>query len=425
MKRKYLYSYYNITFDYFDKIGIFNLKTNKIYIDSKEKVNEISQNNFSSINNEIIDKLFEDGILTEYENEEKILLDARKHSIENLNDNLTLVILTTTTCNANCYYCYQHEKDSKIIKSYLESKTIIKIIDYIKENQNNNPVNLWFFGGEPLLNSKAISNICKELKENHIDFNSYIITNGFLIDKYVKLFKYEWNIKNVQVTIDDIGLKYNSIKSYNVAKIDAFTKVINNITLLLNEKIYTKIRINFDVNNYNNVFNIIDFFYKKYGRNKYLKLSCSPIIGQNLETTNDVKLNPFIVINEKLIKLKYITRLSDIGIRNNNIECMIYSKSNAVIDCEGNMYKCEHLIPKGKDMRYYNLHDKKFITDNYDKWMTPEVPNKCLKCKVLPICYGGCKFKEYFFDENSNCIPIKNCISKLLTLYYENVEPLK
>ena len=69
-------------------------------------------------------------------------------------------ILTTTGCNARCFYCY--EKGTKPVT--MTAETASKVVRYILAHRGEEKVNLSWFGGEPLYNVQVIDQICKELK---------------------------------------------------------------------------------------------------------------------------------------------------------------------------------------------------------------------------------------------------------------------
>ncbi len=70
-------------------------------------------------------------------------------------------ILTTTGCNARCFYCY--EKGTKPVT--MTAETADKVVRYIVKHRGDEKVKISWFGGEPLVNAKVIDQICTELRE--------------------------------------------------------------------------------------------------------------------------------------------------------------------------------------------------------------------------------------------------------------------
>lgn len=87
-------------------------------------------------------------------------------------------ILTTTGCNARCFYCFEDGVDIKT----MSSRTAEQVATYIYNNSlNTEMVELRWFGGEPLVNYKAIDIICSNLQKMGQPFYSTISSNGTLI----------------------------------------------------------------------------------------------------------------------------------------------------------------------------------------------------------------------------------------------------
>ena len=87
-------------------------------------------------------------------------------------------ILTTTDCNARCFYCYEKGRN----RIPMQEETARKVVDFIIKNTPDKQVKLRWFGGEPLYNKEVISLICGELREAGIEFRSSMVSNGYLFD---------------------------------------------------------------------------------------------------------------------------------------------------------------------------------------------------------------------------------------------------
>lgn len=166
-----------------------------------------------------------------------------------------VVITTTTTCNANCQYCFERD----IVKHSSINKTqALKISKFLIEHYNNNNLNITWFGGEPLLNCDAIKIICDDLHKNNINFTSSIISNGSLFNQeIVDYLKTKANLKVAQITLDGYGEDNDKIKNYksNIT----FSNIIQNIVLLLNNQINVSIRLNLSENTFDSCKKIIEF----------------------------------------------------------------------------------------------------------------------------------------------------------------------
>lgn len=189
------------------------------------------------------------------------LAQKTKMNIMEINSSVLLpvitnyTIITTTDCNARCYYCY--EKNIKI--EYLSESTAIDIANFIIKNYTGIQIYIGWFGGEPLYNENVIDIICNILLENNIKFSSSMISNGILFDEN-KIDKYKniWKLSRCQITLDGINDSYNKIKNYIYTDIDAFNIVLHNIDILSKNGINTIVRLNLGLNNINELESVIE-----------------------------------------------------------------------------------------------------------------------------------------------------------------------
>ena len=109
-----------------------------------------------------------------------------------------LTILTTTGCNARCPYCY--EKGLKTVQ--MSEKTQNDVCNFIKTSGYKDISIVWF-GGEPLLNVQPIDSILSFCNLNGIHVESTMISNGYLVGKYLDKIVNDWQIKKIQIKLLD------------------------------------------------------------------------------------------------------------------------------------------------------------------------------------------------------------------------------
>ena len=119
------------------------------------------------------DQLKKMGFLVDDDFDE--LLALEKLRIKGMDDPVqNVTILTTTECNARCYYCFEHG-----IRQYPMTREIADAtVKYIKKNYPEKQLAINWFGGEPLLNFEIIKYITAQLKESGYEIISHITTNG-------------------------------------------------------------------------------------------------------------------------------------------------------------------------------------------------------------------------------------------------------
>ena len=156
-------------------------------------------------------------------------------------------VLTTTCCNAHCPYCY--EAGVKTVTMSAETAEVVA--DFIlMQSQGLKTVEIEWFGGEPLLNTRAIDMICARIMERkpaELKFESSMISNGYLVDDMIiQRMVGQWHLYQIQITMDGMATEYERVKGLGKG---AFEKVIQNMSALCAAGIHVVVRLNFDNNN--------------------------------------------------------------------------------------------------------------------------------------------------------------------------------
>ena len=178
-------------------------------------------------------------------------------------------ILTTTGCNARCFYCF--EKGTKSVS--MTAETASKVVHYIVAHRGDEEVSLKWFGGEPLVNAKVIDQICTELREQGVPFRSIMTSNGYLFDAdKVQRAKDLWQLRRVQITLDGTEQTYNRVKAYVHRGVNAFERVLQNIAMLTAAGIHVIIRLNVDKHNIGEMAELVQMLHQRFGTNEHLSI---------------------------------------------------------------------------------------------------------------------------------------------------------
>ena len=160
------------------------------------------------------------------------------------NDNVqNIVILTTTDCNARCYYCFERG----IKPEKMSFGTADALVDYCGKKYHDKKLLVSWFGGEPLLNYEIIEYITDKLIAKGYELSGYVTTNGSLLTPGMLLFFTErYANMTFQITLDALGDEYGKIKNYvDVPSSLAFNRTVENIKTILASKCKLLLRINF------------------------------------------------------------------------------------------------------------------------------------------------------------------------------------
>lgn len=320
-------------------------------------------------------------------------------------------ILTTTACNARCFYCYEQ----KVKKSTMKVETAKKIVDYItKYSPEDEEIELRWFGGEPLFNMKVIDTICEGLTENGVQFHSHFTTNGYLFDEDVIRKAIEvWHINACQITIDGTEKIYNKAKNYIYKdEKSPYKRVINNISTLINNGVNVGVRMNVDMYNCEDLKDLVYEFYNRFGNHPYLHLYCYPIFENEFFSRTDedrkIVFEKIKEIEEVMTDCNYFygDSLSPF-IRLNH--CMVDNAKAVTISPDGNLGLCEHYV----DSDFMgNVDDPENLDfDIINSWRVYEKDlDICSDCANFPNCVRASKC-----EEQSRCNPEYKdwCLRKL------------
>ncbi len=190
-------------------------------------------------------------------------------------------ILTTTECNARCFYCHE----SGIPQLSMSSEIADDVLNYILKH-GASKIHIMWYGGEPLVNLTAIDYISQGLLDHGIEFNSSMISNGYMFDdERAHKAKTLWHLDEVQITLDGLEDTYNRVKAY-VRKDDQslFYVILGNIEVLLQQGIHVKIRMNLDEYNVDELFALADLLLERFHDYKNCSIYSAPFLEDCLGT---------------------------------------------------------------------------------------------------------------------------------------------
>lgn len=297
------------------------------------------------------------------------------------------IILSTTRCNARCFYCYEMNSKGKTHMTY---DTAEKVAEYI---MNVVPpgakIEVGWFGGEPLFNSDVIEIITSRLNSAGINFSGNIISNCYLFtDELIQKAKLDWHITNVQVTFDGTEEVYNKIKDYIYdGNTSPYKIVINNVHKLLNNGISVNARMNCDHHNSENLKKLIvelNEEFKNYGNFSMYVWPLFEIGFTRSSEEKEILYKSILEIERMMLDLGYpCSHLLPYGVKGTH--CMVDSGNTITIGPKGDIGLCEHYIDKGFISHINNPTEKNF--EVIKSWRDYVKPNEfCKGCVVYPVC---------------------------------------
>ena len=293
-------------------------------------------------------------------------------------------VMTTTDCNARCWYCYELGR-SRIPMSI---ETAEKAVNFMISESKKHKIKILWFGGEPLYNSQIIDYISSRLRKSNCEFTAKMISNGYLFDETnISKAKNEWNIKQIQITLDGTENEYNRSKAYIYNEGSAFQKVINNIEGLLKSGIKVNIRMNIGENNCDNIYELTKYLLNKFSDYKLFSAYTAVLMeydNNKLSVKNHsehfketyYKINDMLYADCKNGKRKFAPQ-----IKTNS--CMADSDNAVLIAPNGGIGKCEHF---SESDFWRTLDDPTVDRKILNEWKKRVIVEECRTCPHFPMC---------------------------------------
>ena len=297
------------------------------------------------------------------------------------------IIYTTTECNARCFYCFQHGT----AKVTMTQETAGKVRDYILTHCGGERVRLQWFGGEPLMNPDVIDTVCDGLCQAGVEFDSYLVTNGYLLnDDMIRRAKERWNLHSVQITLDGTEKVYNRCKAYVDAARSPYQVVLENLERLRNTSVSIWVRMNLDLHNADDLLDLVDELGCRFKERKNTQVYVRHMFN-GVESSVDLHSQEGWEMREKALNrvIERIDRwrmLSKRGIGKvlPVVACKAEGGSAVTITPDGNIGVCDQYT----DSEFVGHVDR----DGFDPEMVaswhermPPIP-ECTDCVHYPSC---------------------------------------
>lgn len=431
MSNKWKSSYYNFTYDNIldnqSKMVIYNARTGALAV--LEENNAIMLNNYLNNgaeipNTEFMENLVKCGFLIPGNFDELKDIETGNNRGKFDSSKMSLTIAPTMACNFRCVYCFEK---GQYYNEVMSEETMYNVLKYIKEHAEHlQLLNVTWYGGEPLLAIKQIEWLAKEIleiaKKNNIQYNSSIVTNGYLLNKDIaKKLKY-LGVGDIQITIDGSKEVHDKRRPLANGK-GTFDTIIQN---LYNIKgiLPVYVRINVDNENCNEINKIIEQFRrKKILENVTLYLGLVTPSNGKYEGSKCMAAEIYSVFNLRFMKDTNLP-LTNIYPTPKSNYCAADHYYSYVIDPRGKLYKCWSDIGI-EDRAVEDINDNPLSEFNYERLndfmlYNPTTDERCKDCKFLPICVGGCPY--YRISEFKICdshkydldMYMKECVKILL-----------
>lgn len=443
----YKLSNYNVFVRGKQNIVIYNTRTSAIVRLSDLKYGEIKESEEKGLLDTVhgIEPLIHAGVIVRSDIDEFEMVKNRYYSHFYAKDRLNLTLLPAEYCNLSCPYCFIYKYGG----TKMSESVVKRVLSFIKNRINSSRTDCFnlkinWYGGEPLLAQDVIVQIMEKVSNistNGVKLFSSITTNGVLLNASLFRKLVSLGIRTYQITFDGGKSFHDKTRAFHDGK-GSFDQIIGNL-----KEIYQTcsdlsylfcIRINFLKSNYESVKPLIDQLYGIFGSDSRYKIYCRPVY--DFETTRSCNKSvegDVFSMHEGLIRQiqfeKYISQNIP-GLDKSftayflpHTRCAWCFEDNAysfLIGADGHVYKCDTLLGDSK-YSIGSLSEDGTITENSSKidWLTPVFEEKefkkCRNCKLLPICFGGCR-RMRFVEKRDECYFSEEEIKESITHYFLN-----
>jgi radical SAM protein with 4Fe4S-binding SPASM domain len=342
--------------------------------------------------------------------------------LEKTSDAITdYTIMTTTDCNARCFYCFEMGHP----RIPMSEETARRTVDYIIQHSKGEKVTVMWYGGDPLYNKGIITYISQLLTEAGVDFKSKMISNGYLFDDDVIAEACSlWRLKRVQITLDGTEEVYNRCKAYIYKEVNAYHRVIDNIHRLQKADVQVIIRLNIDMHNADDLLKLAAELRREFPDPEGIHVYLHQLFEEEKGRTAIHDERKRKIVFGKMLEIRNI--LSDGGfiktvklrrtIRTNN--CMADHDSCITITPSGNIGKCDHYT--------HNLFVSHIDQEEWDEKMlqsfreTIDEIEACATCFDYPNCIilKRCQSTHHCFPEV--CMDNLDKLKRRMLIAYEN-----
>jgi len=340
------------------------------------------------------------------QNKRKIFVDRDFH----------ITINPTLDCNLKCWYCSTKFAKAKHTGGGMSSNVVQSVIAHIKRvihEGKASSLHLDWFGGEPLLYFdeviEPISVYANQLvNENNVRFSQHITTNATLIgiDRIHRM--KELNFTSFQIPIDGNEQRHNKIKCFQgregtyklvMDNINMIASIISNVNIIL--------RINYDKQTLKKIQDVIKDISEESKSKIYIDFQ------RVWQVACEEKERNLLKISKENFRINGLNSNFWAYRPQTFHRCYADKYYQYSINYDGKIFKCTaHDYGEDKVIGILLSNGEvkwndKLLGDLFSKSTFEN--ERCLKCKILPICMGPCIHRNYESRKLNKPLP---CISE-------------
>ena len=367
-------------------------KNTQFLIDSAGEIPSIESN-------PSLQYLYDNGFLVDSELDEKMLGDM--YYYDNIYENdLNITVLVSEDCNFRCKYCYESFKNGDITTGICES-----FLKFLQKNLHKyKSLTISWFGGEPLLNIKAIEMISKKAIELcrslGVLYSASISTNGYLLTPEMTNRLIACKVLNIQVTLDGTEKAHDELRVLRNGD-PTFDIILNNLKNIRDNvkrrSVKFRIRSNLSKIQMDEISDYLVLMNKEFSADSRFQFYFRPVGdwgGQRVKSVKDKIFSTLNELYEPILKCDVILN-SDfyLSLLPLNI-CNAAKRHSFVLGSNGTIYKCTMLLDDDCNKIGYLRENGILELDlgKLSKWVIgssySSSESKCNKCNLWNLCHS-------------------------------------
>jgi len=361
------------------------------------------------------------GYVVEDQVDELDVLKYRRDASRFSNNQLALTIMPTTRCNFSCYYCYQDR--SQTIDMSEDTKR--RLIEFIRPKlaEVRRLVVVWF-GGEPLLAAETIARLSEVLigdcRDRAVEYSSHVVTNGYNLTPSMVTALKGVGVNRIQVTLDGPAEVHDKRRPLRGGE-PTFETIVANLSEARRAFKIT-LRITVDRKNFNDALRLrgilqsqglLEDCYVHLGATQHHTPACSALADDcfGWAELNDRMLQLLEQGTELPVSPEHLYPRPHMGC------CSATNSQAVVVYPDGRLFKCFETVGLPGEATG-SLYESRPNLKHTLKWMALDVFQvpTCRRCKVLPLCLGGCP-RRWLQEGRPVCMGWKANLQRWI-LYY-------
>lgn len=311
---------------------------------------------------------------------------------------LEVVVCVTSACNFSCPYCFQDRRGGRMTPDVREA--LVRFVERRLASGRHDHLGVGWFGGEPLLAPEIIDDLSQRfmsLAERFgVGYDAIVHTNGYLLDQEMVDFLEARNVRTAIVTIDGFGEAHDATRHLADGS-PTFERIMGNLRSI-RTSMFVNVRNNLHADGlerFEELCAAVDAIARDNGTN----IMCSPSrVRPTVAGLARGDVTPTITEEQyerALAKTRLIAELR--AFEPIPAPCPAALANEVHVDELGNLYPHCSFFSVGSAYAVGNLLDGAgddawlgALDDLVQQRCFPDNQPKCLACKFLPCCLGGC-----------------------------------